>query len=614
MADNAPPPAFLAEELDELATVPVLALSSVTEPRRELRGLSIYLEWSDGLARQILFDGHRWQTSPEDPTSTVSEGSAPDAENTAIGVWPPLLTPELRILDSSGTGDGFRAQMDYILLEHARFIDLYRRLVASGWRVFLELTQPEPGSSAEQASIAIHAEAPKLDPQRAAVVVQSWNWHAPVRSYSTVWYSDDTGTGIWDFDANASYVETVDDKGHYVSPDTMLQIATAMAPSWTLRHGVDRDMDRHSDGNAMAATILTPPMVEPAAPPTRAEIARRRAAVAEWAEANGFTTIIEPATHLATKQLLADLGLGTAGYYLLEFENGDCYLGQSIDIAERLKGHRTLRKDITSIRPQPDRRASSAANPLRHLLAREREFIASMQFAGLPSRNKAEMTYLTGSRPLDEIFTAHGLTASEWLADPIGANATVAGDERNLVLPPHQRSRSDPDYRLWLTRTGPQAAAALSAIRTYMDRCLPLPRQTEYDYWVLSAPAVIPRHGTLSNLSIGWTEAFRINQGLSGWVMVNGVELFGEDMADTAITRFLRRHPGVYLDEATYQAAGPFNYNVRAKALDQLIELLDDTAVTRAAATAALHLMRKSKVGAIKNSHNPVLVDAAFPR
>ena len=108
------------------------------------------------------------------------------------------------------------------------------------------------------------------------------------------------------------------------------------------------------------------------------------------------------------------------------------------------------------------------------------------------------------------------------------------------------------------------------------------------------------------NLSIGWTEAFRLNIDqsghLSGWVQVNGVELFGDGMSDKSIVRFLRQHPGVIIDEAPYQASGPFNYNVIAENLDLLDELLDDAAVTRAAATAALHLMRKSKVGNIKNS------------
>ena len=65
----------------------------------------------------------------------------------------------------------------------------------------------------------------------------------------------------------------------------------------------------------------------------------------------------------ATKKTLSELDLGETGYYLLEFDNGDCYLGQSVDISERLKGHRLVHKDISSIRLSPDPAAARMANP-----------------------------------------------------------------------------------------------------------------------------------------------------------------------------------------------------------------------------------------------------------
>src|SRR5699024_1618433 len=117
----------------------------------------------------------------------------------------------------------------------------------------------------------------------------------------------------------------------------------------------------------------------------------------------------------------------------------------------------------------------------------------------------------------------------------------------------------------------PDTSTALELIRSYLQRCLPLPLQTEYEYWTLSSPQIIPRWGTLSNLTIGWTEAFRINVDrnghLSGWVQVNSLELLGEDSTDEAVVRFLRQHPGASLEEAPYQAAGPYNLNLHARDL-----------------------------------------------
>lgn len=72
----------------------------------------------------------------------------------------------------------------------------------------------------------------------------------------------------------------------------------------------------------------------------------------------------------------------------------------------------------------------------------------------------------------------------------------------------------------------------------------------------------------------------------------------------------MRQHPGVSVTQSPYQAAGPFNLMLWAPDLESVADLLDDTAVTRAAATAALHLMRKALPGKNKESHNPVLVNA----
>ncbi len=153
-----------------------------------------------------------------------------------------------------------------------------------------------------------------------------------------------------------------------------------------------------------------------------------------------------------------------------------------------------------------------------------------------------------------------------------------------------------------------------SLYRTYMELCLPLPRRTEYAYWVLSAPEKIPYFRSISNLTIGFTEAFRLmmdtDGSLSGMVQVNGVELLGEEMSDTALVRFMRQHPGVSVTEAPYQASGPFNLLVWAPNLQSLVDLFQDATFLRSAATAAIHLMRASRAGNMRTAHNPILVDA----
>jgi hypothetical protein len=455
-----------------------------------------------------------------------------------------------------------------------------------------------------------------LDSERALAVCAAWKLPAGITTFETVWTSFASDADPWNFDLARTHVTTTGGTAHAIDPRVMSLVAIGAAPSWTLKPGLDRQLERHSAGGQMAATVLAAPTFEPRPAPSQEELKRRRKAISEWAVAHGFDAVVEPAMPKQTAKVLDELGAGTAGYYLLEFDNGDCYLGQSISIVGRLKGHRTLRKDIISIRPKPDPVASAIDNPLRHLLDQESSLIDSIQEAGLHARNKAQMTYLTGRRSLDDSLADNGCTSADWLADPVGINAASFGKPGNVLLPPGKFSGGRADLELWKTRIGPDTATVLELIRSYMQRCLPLPLQTEYEYWTLSSPPVIPKFRTLSNLTIGWTEAFRINiekdGHLSGWVQANGIELLGEDISDEAVVRFLRQHPGASLDEAPYQAAGPYNLNVRARNLQVLAGLLDDTAVTRAAATAALHLMRHRKAGASKYAHNPMLVRAAL--
>lgn len=596
--------AFVADDRDELLYVPLSGVDSTTSVRRTSAGLTLCFQMG-GESFFIDYDGSKWTEADQSGSDSVS-----DEEQSAI--WRPLLPPALR---TSGAPDDetLDAQLAEVLSRHAELIELYGTLVAGGWSV--ELKHTAPGEDSALASISMNASAPVQDADRAPAVCAVWNLPEGVEKFETAWTSPAPDEQPWRFDPARTRVTTTNGTVRPVDPHVMSLVVIGAAPSWTLRAGVDQRHERHSAGGRMPATVLAS-TIEPRPKPNPEEVASRREAVDKWATNHGFSAVVHPATPDNTKKFLEARGEGLAGYYLLEFDNGDCYLGQSVSIADRLKGHRTLRKDISSIRPRPDPVASAMHNPLRHLLDHERVLIASIQQAGLPARNKAQMTYLTGQRSLDGCLADSDCTTAEWLADPVGINAASFGREQRLELRSEMLAGGRADLELWKTRTEPDTSTALELIRSYLQRCLPLPLQTEYEYWTLSSPQIIPRWGTLSNLTIGWTEAFRINVDrnghLSGWVQVNSLELLGEDSTDEAVVRFLRQHPGASLEEAPYQAAGPYNLNLHARDLHVFADLLDDTAVTRAAASASLHLMRHSKTGANRNAHNPVLVRAAL--
>lgn len=595
--------AFIADQLDELIVFPLLDEDCSVTLSPSAAGLQLTansLQDNDDDSFVMTYDGAQWRDG----------GLETDRdEPSASALWPPLIPDDMTDVDL-GDEDALANQFDATVEAHATLVELVTTLVASGWHLDLRHVVAVGATP----RINVHADAPHIDAERAATASRTLRLPADLSRLEATYVSQSGGDGqaSWGFSDGQVIAVTHGGERRPVRIGDVLTLALCSAPAWALVPGLDAPVERHTAGSPMRASFLTQPPPAPA--PTQEEIDERRNAVDTWAANNDFGPLIEPAMPAAVRKELTRLGSGSVGYYLLEFANGDCYLGQSISIADRLTGHRAVHKDILGIRLRPDMAAENLRNPLRHLLDHEATLIHGIQQAGLPARNKAQMTYLASeNRPVDELFEQHGTTASSWLADPIAANDRAGQAGRALHATKEQLAAGEAAYSLWLKRTGDNAAAVRSLLRTYLHRCVPLPVHTEYVLWVLSSPQTIPAHRTLSNLSIGWTEAFRTMIGkdghLSGMLHVNGVELLGEEMADDALVRFMRQHPGVHVTESNYQAAGPFNLMLWAPDLSSVADLLDDTAVTRAAATAALHLMRKGGVGNIKNSHNPILVD-----
>jgi hypothetical protein len=252
----------------------------------------------------------------------------------------------------------------------------------------------------------------------------------------------------------------------------------------------------------------------------------------------------------------------------------------------------------------------------RHLLAREQELIHSIQHVDTLARNKSEMAVISGSAvDFDQLV---GLWEQErWLTTPDLCNADDGWEARQLDA--GEFAGGAHSYAK-LLRTYPDDSAQLARIiGHYLQRCVPFPARTEYRYWSLSC---LPSGGStqwarVACVTVSWTETLtllrhRTRGRLAGFVHVNDLELFAGGVTESGYVEFLRRHPGVYDTTADYRQAGPWNTLLWAVDLDTLERLLDDTSVTRAAATAALHIIRKGKTPAsINNAHCPQLVTAS---
>ena len=295
------------------------------------------------------------------------------------------------------------------------------------------------------------------------------------------------------------------------------------------------------------------------------------------------------------------------------------YVGQSTDLPKRVGSeHRRTYKDLKHARLRPDAVADNLEQPWRrrHLLAREQELIHSIQDVDTLARNKSEMAVISGSN-IDFDNLVDVWEQERWLTTPDVCNADDGWRTRHVDA--DEFAGAAHSYATLLRRYPDDSAQLARIIGHYLRRCVPFPARTEYRYWSLSC---LPSGGSkqwarVACVTVSWTETLTLLQHrktrrLAGFVHVNDLELFAGGATDSNYVEFLRRHPGVYDTPADYRQAGPWNTLLRAVDLDALERLLDDTTVTRAAATAALHIMRKGKTPTtISDAHCPQLVTAS---
>lgn len=157
------------------------------------------------------------------------------------------------------------------------------------------------------------------------------------------------------------------------------------------------------------------------------------------------------------------------GIYVLEFENGDLYVGQSKDVVKRYLSHRKRHMDIAVIHFKP--------HPQANLTAEERLITRTLEKHGWPMRNISNVTFTRSQAKFDEIMPKDLQDA--WIAD---ANMEYFG-EPALLDPKHYTSTEARFDRL--TRQ-PKWEIAAEIGSYYLKHCIPAWQQTETSYWSLS--------------------------------------------------------------------------------------------------------------------------------
>jgi GIY-YIG catalytic domain len=290
------------------------------------------------------------------------------------------------------------------------------------------------------------------------------------------------------------------------------------------------------------------------------------------------------------------------GVYILEFANGERYVGQTVNVAGRFGSHRRAHGDIAYLQFCPCPRSS--------LTAFEKATIGRQRDAGYKLRNITHALGPLGDSDLDPVVLPAEQHA--WLNDPDHSFE----DQGDRADDPAQRREHHARYlRLSQEDTFPLVTRIISH---YVPACLPKPAETERTFWAISA---LPgtgrtRHGRrLTTLSVNKMETlFLLDGDGSGRRYFGGVvNVSLQTLTDSAgsLKRLARDHPMLDFREAAYESAGGDALAIGFTGIDGYHGLWDIPGAPHAARALNIMLMRKGPTFQWR-SHCYDLADWAF--
>lgn len=157
------------------------------------------------------------------------------------------------------------------------------------------------------------------------------------------------------------------------------------------------------------------------------------------------------------------------GIYTLEFEGGERYVGQTVDLTSRIAAHRRRWDDIVAV--------SFVECGVEELDSLERAMIRDAERSYVV-RNKAFTNMPGGPAELD--FVVDAAEQSEWLE---GVRSAYPLDERTRAA--ERRRRTHPKYEEVAAQ--PRFAEVLDDLTAYIDAVIPWPSATGGLYWGVTA-------------------------------------------------------------------------------------------------------------------------------
>ncbi len=269
-------------------------------------------------------------------------------------------------------------------------------------------------------------------------------------------------------------------------------------------------------------------------------------------------------------------GEDRCGIYILEFADGQRYVGQSRDVVRRFADHSRHHPDIVAVQFQAvDRHDLDAA---------ERQMVQHQRDAGHHLRNIDLVSQSWADSVLDAVVDRD--VQASWAN---GEPQIHPDDQRMLIAKRRQATRSKYEQ---LTQV-PAAGEVFADLVTYVNRVIPWPSATDGRFWTISAMPLTSRSRDVQRLvtiNCGRVETFVVFEDRhthEAWWFLNiehGIMKrrdLPEDLRET-------------FDEVDgYRTAGIVD-RIDSGAAGSLVAWFDETpALEKAARQLALGLMRK---------------------
>lgn len=281
------------------------------------------------------------------------------------------------------------------------------------------------------------------------------------------------------------------------------------------------------------------------------------------------------------------------GIYVLEFSNGEVYVGQTVSLLSRFAHHRRRWPDeIQAVRFAP-------VAPDRLDLA-ERDVVARLVATGSRLRNLDLVALPLRSEALDLVVDPTVVTS--WLEE---AGELSIGDR---AIHARQRRRTEVAYQTLATHK--DFDGIVSGAATYVARCLPWPHRTEGRFWVITSMPTTGRTSTwrrLCALSVNNVEVlvFGEERRSRGWHHCGFLNVAFAD----GIPRRLRPRR---VETAEYRSVGRV-YRLPFRSAAEVGAFMEDPVVLQAARQLAIGLLRKGN-GLFGRFHDYNLADSIFVR